>query len=448
MRKTADAAKAVLKGILGFGFGIQTVLGIFWMCFSIRDPQTFPGNWGALYRGLQELTGERKQILCVIQLGVGFYAGYCLLRALCPERGLRNMAGSLALLTFPMAMQCHLSIAPYSLISSFFLLELAVLVPGLRRSQGEEPAERQAAGALLKGLAGGGGCWFFLTLLLPEYFLLGAIPLGLTLLLGLREFRKAPGRLARAFLLLAVCGGITAGAGTLAGDGNYLPDRETVSYSLFHRISWPTLWVDWERWPEEVRGALDYSKVWEASEHADVMEEYFRPRMLEVFGEEKAQEYYRKLSGISWDQHKSRILRQTAADALGYCATPLILQLQLRGRGYDSYSGRNYEFMTMCAPMLTKYYVRYGCRWFGGMLAVMALLALLTFPEHRRRADQPGLRVFLLCLFWAGTVAAFYALRGAGKLDYKATVGGNLLWLAAALFLCRPEASAEDAKTC
>lgn len=424
MKKAAGAAAAVLKGILCIGFGIQAAFGILWMYCSIRAPQEYAGDWGVIYRALQAAAKGCPQILCVLQLGVGFCAGCGFLRALGIEKKALNRAGSLVLLTFPMAMQCHLSIAPYSLVSSLFLLELSALIPGMRREWNP--------GVFFGGLAWGGGCWFLLTMLLPEYFLLGAVPLVLALLPGLRQLLKQPRGLVPALLMLAAFGGMTAGTGMLAGDEGYLPDRETVAYSLFHRLSWPTLWTDWRMWPKEVRDVVGEEAVWAGSEYADAADEYIRCRIEEQFGAEKAAEYFSELATISWNQHKGWIIRKIGGDALGYCATPLILPLQLEGRGYDSCSGRNYEFMTMCAPKLTKYYVRYSCRWFVIMLVVSALLAILVLAENRGRIKGAWLRTVLLCLFWSAAITAAYTLRGAGRMDYKATAGINLLWLAGA----------------
>ncbi|MCM1025730.1 MAG: hypothetical protein NC432_04805 [Roseburia sp.] len=431
MKKAAGAAGAILRGILWMGFGIQAVLGFLWMCCNIRSPREFAGDWGALYRWIQGITGGT--VLSAIQLGIGFYAGYCFLQALCPGRGKWRLLGSLAFLTFPMAMQCHLSVAPYSLISSLFLLELAALIPGLRQKKDGEKPEERGADAFFRGLAGGGACWFLLTLLLPEYLLLGAIPMVLALLFALRDLIKKPRVLALAVLLLAAWGGITAGAGALAGDGKYLPDREAAAYALFHRAVWPTLWEDQVQWPEEVREATGDDMLWTASRRVDAPEEYFRPRMLERFGDEGAAGYYLELSKISWSLHKAWTVRQIAGDALGYCATPPILSLQLSGRGYDSCSGRNYEFMAIYAPRLTKCYVRYSGRWFVVMIGVSALLTVAALLEGSVRLSGTGLRILVLCLFWAGAVTAFYTLRRAGGMDYKASVGVNLLWLAGAL---------------
>lgn len=429
MRQAAKAATAVLRGILCIGFAVQAALGILWMCLNIREPQEFAGEWGILYCAFQGLGGECPQILCVIQLGIGFFAGCVFLRTLRPGKKILNRGGSLALLTFPMALQCHLSIAPYSLVSSLFLLELSALIPGTVRGQD--------FAVYFRGLAKGGCCWFFLTLLLPEYFLLGAVPLALALLLGLRDLIRRPRSLGLALLLLAAVGGMTAGTCALSGD-RCLPDRETMAFSLFHRITWPTLWADWVVWPQEAQDAVGYDAMWAGTERPDAAAEYIRPRMLEQFGSERAVEYYSELSEISWNRHKSWIMRKVAADALGYCATPLILPLQLAGRGYDSYTGRNYELMAMCTPRLTKYYVGYSCRWFLILLIVSICLALSVYAEKRGKIRGPWMRAVLLCLLWAGAITVAYTLRGAGRMDYKATVGINLLWLAGAwLLYCR-----------
>lgn len=433
MKRAAGSAGAVLRGILFIGFSIQILFGIAWMCANLFRAQEFQGSWGSLYRAACSLTGRQRWILYAVQLSAGGYAAHRFLGRIRRVDAWWDVWRCLAMLAFPPAMQCHLAISPYSLVSSLFLLELSAVLPEKKKRSGEAAGDRTSG--LAGKLARGGLCWFFLTLLLPEYFLLGAAPLLLGLLSELPSLR---GRLRRFFgcvLLLAAFGGMIAGTCVLTEGGGYLPNREKAAFALFHRVSWPSLWADHEDWPEEVRLVTE-KDVWNASLHADDPERILRPVMLEEFGAERAAGYYLELAKISWEEHRSWTIRQIGWDVLGYGVTPLILPRQLEGMGYASYSGRNYELMFMHTPRLTKAYVNYGCWWFAVMLPTSALLGLALAFEEPKRWKGWRLTPLLLCLLWAGLVTAAYTMRGAGRMDYKCSVGVNLLWLAAALLLC------------
>ena len=447
MKKAARHFSVILKGILITGFSIQIAFGAVWMCFHFGCMQEFGGSEGILYRGLRALTGGQYWILYLLQLSVGFYAGYDFFRTFCPEGHFWNSWRSLVLLSFPMAMQCHMALSPCSLVSSCFLLELSgvlAIVRGDAVTKRTSHTKGKAAHRIftegtgfLRNLVRGGLCWLALSLLLPEYFILGGIPLVLAVLFRLPVLRKRLPELGAAVLVLSVCGGVILGIGGLSGEKGYVPDRESVCFALFSRMAWPTLWPDSEHWPMEVQEAAA-GCVWESSQQADNMQIILRPRLREKFGDRQAAQYYLQMAAYSWKRRTPLIIRQIGGDFLGYCMTPLILPMQLEGEAYASYSGRNYEMMFQDTPLLTKYYVRYGCKWFAVMLVLASMLAALNriCRRERRKSCNENRKRFaqvLICLVPAGIVTAVYTFCGAGVMDYKRTVAVVLLWLAAAL---------------
>ena len=110
---------------------------------------------------------------------------------------------------------------------------------------------------------------------------------------------------------------------------------------------------------------------------------------------------------------------------MGYGATAIIFRMQLEGKSYDSYTGRNYEAMRGNSPILTKYYVEYGCWWFGCCLILTVILTLLRMRERRR---VPWGMIFL-DISISGILIVALTMRGAGMMDYKYTVAVNALWL-------------------
>ncbi len=424
MKKLAGAVSVIAGGILFLSFGVQIVLGIVWMCLNMTHFQEFNVECGVLYRALRSAAGDCFGILYVLQLCAACCAGYLFLRRIHPGGRGWNLWGSLTLLTFPMAMQCHLSVSPYSLAGSLFLLELSFAIAAARGRESRVFIE----------LAGVGGCWLVLTLFLPEYCCLGAVPLALAVLVRLPMFLRRLRRLGAAVLLIAAFAGLTVGAVRLTGGTMYLQTGESAAFAFFHRMTWPTLWIDHEGWPEEVR-AVAAEQAWEVSRRADNPQRILRSVMRDRFGDELAAGYYLQMAKHSWDMHAYMIVRQIGWDALGYGATPLILPLQLAGEAYDSYSGRNYEFMINHTPLLTKYYVDYVCRFFGIMLVSAAFLLVSVLARRGAGAVRKLVAPVLICALSSAAVVAFYTMRGAGMMDYKCTIAVNLLWLAGALSL-------------
>ena len=100
-----------------------------------------------------------------VQILIAFYAGVIFLRA-CGVTGKKIFLcwGSLALLTFPCAMQSHLAVLPNSPGYSFLLLELSAVIRILRQDAVAEDGETTAPDRPLHGLFEAGIWWALSTL--------------------------------------------------------------------------------------------------------------------------------------------------------------------------------------------------------------------------------------------------------------------------------------------
>ncbi len=414
MKKVAGVFCRAGKGILLIGFSIQIILGLVWMCCNIIEGQKFGAPSGWLYPFLLRVVGDGVWILYLLQLGLAYYAARRFLAPLLPGGIFWRIWGSLALLTIPMALQCHMAALPYSAVSSLFLLELCSC---RKMFQG---------GNLVRETAAGAACWLILWALLPEYGLFGAVPLVLTLLVqcGMR-----PGEGKR---VVAGCQVVAAFGGILGGLQGLLPApagrKVTWEQALASRFAWPNLWNDSQAWPSDLAEAAG-NCVWEASATPGQMEQILFPVIDEAAGE-VAGEFYVKMAQIAWQKDKTRIMKEIVWDVLGYGAAPAILQLQLTARGYDSYSGRNYEIMFLHTPVLAKYYVAYACWWFVAALGVGLLAGVAGCLEGRLGPGRGKLYFAGVCVVSAGGMILAYTMRGAGMMDYKCTVSILELWMA------------------
>ena len=388
MRDWAAHARAVVKGMLFIGFSVQIGLGIAWMADSFGQVQDFGESGSALYEGIYGLLGETPWVMYLLQLGAAFMAGHFLLGRfglLFTDSSVRreDLAGrafslwrGFALLTVPFALQCHMALLPYSLMSSLYLTALGLLTEGLRTRKDKEARRRSLC----------------LTLLSVFCLLLGGMLSGAFD----RERMQQPGH--------------------------------SLEGAMASRFAWSYIWQDQDCWSPELRETVR-DVLWETSFCPGNMN-LLQTVLEERLGKETARGYYLEIARTGWERHAPMVVRQIGWDMLGYIAAPAVFPLQMKGHAYDSYSGRNYEIMRDHAPVLTRYYVDYGCGWFGCCLFLALLLSL------SRGLREKITRNLLTAGGWALAAvlpALALTMRGAGMMDYKYTIAVNELWLVWAL---------------
>lgn len=426
MKKTVGHLITLLKGILFIGFSIQIIFGLVWMCFNFMQVQAFGEPEGTLYPLLLQIFGSVPQIMYLLQLGFAWFCTGKLLKPIVRGKTIWQNWYVLVLLTLPFAMQCHMALLPYSFVCSLLFLEVSFCRNAMAAEQGISCVE----------LTKGASCWLILAMLLPEYRWLGGIPLALMVLFRIPTLAKTLRRMAYSLLIIAAFGGIIAGLGRLSGVSE--EQGKSFWFSLAHRISWPTVWYDAGRWPEELKTAAE-PILWETTYNSGNMERLFKPAVENAVGTQQAENYYRRMITVAWQLHSSAIIRQMGGDALVYVLPQMILPLQLEGRGYDSFSGRNYEIMLGKHFRLTKYYVNYSCWWFVVAFGTALLLAVLRIAVGEKLIERRVPGFLMICALSAGAVTVYYIMRGAGMSDYKCTLAVSAVWTVWMLYCMRRE---------
>lgn len=440
MQKAIRHILAVLGRMLVIGSLFQILLGVLWIGANFGRFQEFGDSLfyievskslvcdeytGILYpvllmlvRGMERLLPiPYTFVMHILQLVVSGYAGVCLLRAFGVEKRITLIWGSLVLLTLPMAVQCHLAILPNSLALAAFMLELSY---GIALAQQEKPGQY---GLLCKMNL----FWLLGALLLPEYGYLGAIPVIILWVHHFCKYRKAAGRRVVYHLLLVV-----AFAGMLTGiqhltqqEGAYGRAAGTWESALFRRVTWTVLEESYEQWPSDIYAVCSADVMDETILYADEMERVLQPYLEETVGIERARQFYRETIPQVFAANRVKLLREIAWDIACYTLPPLVLDMVLEGRGYDSYAGRNYEIMKAESPVLTKHYINYGAWWFGVGICLAFVMKMLMAVQ-RRKCNWMS---FVLCVIPAGGFALWYTLQGAGVGDYKNGLFAGVMWL-------------------
>jgi len=198
------------------------------------------------------------------------------------------------------------------------------------------------------------------------------------------------------------------------------------SVKLTERIAWTTLYKSFNRMPDESWYAIDYFKMGESTHEVLGVRTILAPSLTEELGEEKAAELLSELRALSWEYEKKQIIKEIAWDTVGYTLSPVVLQLQLEGRAYESYSGMNYRELLQNNPGLGNLYAEYSCWWF-----VVALISgmLIWIENWIKKTIRISGREFLAVVVTEVGMIIWYTMDGAGRMDYKNTLFVLCSWL-------------------
>lgn len=432
MRKAAERITAVLSRVIVIGFSIQIVFGVLWAVLNFAKLQEF-GESYFYVQNISMITKGAEKIIrlpyyCVlytIQLALAGFSSYWFLGKFSKLSKPMCVWGSLALLTVPMNLQCHLAVLPYSLAASFFLLGIGCAVEQIFFK------EAFALRGFLKMLV----CFLVCALLLPEYLYLGAVPILLLLLFRLVQVfnkKETVKRFCCEIALAAVFAGMIIGVNALTKEERYYGSAaKSVEASLASRFAWTSLLEYTKEWPGEIGAVIDEETLRSSAYYADNMALLFEPFVEKTLGEDGAKAFYKEIARIAWERNSAHIKHEIAWDIVGYTFSPTVLQLQLTGRAYEAYSGRNYEIMRQYSPVLTRMYVDYGCWWFMvsiGIAAVILGFALIVKALDRNALSREVVWSVLLVLFSLGGMILWYTMQGAGMLDYKKTIAVTCFW--------------------
>lgn len=460
---------------LFLGISVQILLGI---CWSVRSFGIFP-EFGDSYTWLK----AAETLVCDDYMGIGyplflmltkgiesissipytffvytvqiltaFYTGTVFLRA-CGVTGKKLFLcwGSLALLTFPCAMQSHLAVLPNSLGYSFLLLELSAVIRILRQDAAAENCGTIASARPLHGLFEAGIWWALSTAFVVENLYLGLVPLIALWLIHLWQLRSGKLEQKRAgqelVLLLAMAGILFTLVPLWQTPGRYGKAENTVSAAMMRRFSWTHMREEeeYDEWPEQLRTWLTWDETRYAGYYAGTMEAGIQKTLEDRFGKEEAQKIFREYAGYYLKTYTSDNIHQIVWDCLGYAMPTVLLQLLLDGRGYDSLSGRNVDIMMTGDPKLTEVLLKYSSWWFLSGIAVILVAGMVCgiTAMHGRKKEKPlrdrsvwntekvslFWKISGVCAITAAVMIVWYAMRDAGCLDYKNGLLPGSLWL-------------------
>lgn len=335
--------------------------------------------------------------------------------------------GGLYLLTVPLCVQWHLSILPQSLISAVFLLLLGLCI---RATGNGDYCNRSFAIEVCI-------LWAIMTLLVPDYWWLAAVPVIYAAHLFARKngLKGLAGFVVVAVLTSVLAVGTNKAVQTPGSSGKI---QRSLGASMVSRMVWPNFDTTYFFWPDEIKDVMTLEEGREISSHADQVQMVFGPLVEETYGKEKADNMYWQMAISCLKVRTKEIVRAIWEDLVAYLFAPWQVKTQLDGSGL-SYSGWNYDKMKIDTPRLSRYYMDYGLVSFrvglllsvclGGWKAVRKIrdhgIKGLKMRSLKMRGSKAGGALMVLCVL---SQAVWYTMSGGGMMDYRNVPVVILLW--------------------
>lgn len=263
-----------------------------------------------------------------------------------------------------------------------------------------------------------------------EFRLIGAV----LLLLGLGIVRRWKGAIGiwgkKHFAPVMLC---LVVSGSFAISYGQLKEYDLLT-RLAGRIVWTDLYARYGELSDEERKFVPYWDMVEASEDSLGMETVLVPSMVEKFGEKKSRELLLRMMQMSVKKNKKNLIKEIFWDESGYVLSPVVVMLQWKGRGYESYTGINCRELLLPAPKLGDFYMRYSYCLFAIALCLRIFCWIVQGAKIKK-----GMLVYAAVI--SMLLSGIYTLSGAGKMDYKNTLFILCLWL---LFIVNGEEDTVD----
>ncbi len=368
-------------------------------------------------------------LLYIVQLGMALFASVYMLKFTGWIKGKarsRKLMTALAagyFLTFPLLLQLHMAVLPYSLAMSIAVILICDGFYYLRNTDG-------FSGRALIRLC---GLWLLDVLLVPDYSWLLGIFTGGVLLRVLLKNKIWRMRILTALLSTVLCFGVISTTTQTPGSMGRI--QKSLGASMVSRFVWPYFGWNSFFWDEKITDLLDDKELTFISKYPEEVIYNFGPVLEEKYGREAADDIYWDMAAVSFNLGTKQALIDLGRDFAAYLCPPAALQNQMESNT-SSLLAWNYGRMQEEAPVLTKYYVRVSAIGWNVMCLFGGLLILQLVLSEKRKI-KPGYSQVLLSvsvLF----MALWYTMSGAGVQDYKNVMLISFLWLLPVVrgFLC------------
>ncbi len=451
--KTGKNLSCILGAVIIILLTAQMIAGLIWGVLNFPFIQEYP-DAGEMYRLSSSLKLETDTsiiypallllvrtltadsefasavVMYLIQLCLGFTAWYVFAKDVIGfKKKWIDVWFSLAVLTCPYAMQCHLAVLEYSFVSSFLCLLLTFQI----RFSREWKKEGNTFGLdrALRDISVTSLFWLLLGLTRKEFFFIGAIPVLVLLIMMLERFKAGNGlkKIAPIGVALAFAGIIFMTDG-LFRDHELHTFSDVVKRALYIREAWSEDLNDEYTWPEYITSLSDDEDRYRILHHvrsdAGAVRTWLTPYVASCIGEAETSNSYLVWGVNCFKDNKRKIVKYLALDMVGYVFPPLETEIILRGSEYPGFVATEYDVMSRHTPVFTKYYLRTATVIYILLYPVTILLWILARKKGKANFKLSGI------VLTVASCSVIYSFYGSNVWDPRKALFATCMWIAAA----------------
>lgn len=439
-KRVGNGFLAVVKRLFLVLMGIQILWGLIWLVLNFgREPGFYETGlylkaaeeglideyMGVLYPLLIFLAkwGERLlglpyyMFMYVLQLLSAFWSVQHFLKRIITGKMVRVwMSGYL--LTFPMLLQLHLAILPYSLVCSLFLCLISEGLDYWRE-------KKNISGKALIKLC---GLWLLGFSILPEYgWFMGIFTGGLFLycMLGSKKWRL---RLLMAFVSTILCFGVITNTAQTPGALGRI--QKSMGAAALQRFVWPDFVVNSFFWEEKVTETVAYEDLLYTAQFPEAVIYEFGPLLEEAYGVKEAEAIYLRMAKTNLELNTKQVLVRILKDFGRNLCPPVALQELLKDTDRSA-SSWNYGRLQEHSLIVSKYYFRFAMIGWNLMCPIGILLLCGKYSRKGFLSAKKSWRSFMekSLLIISGLAIVVWYTMSSGMQDYKKMMVISFFWL-------------------
>ena len=370
------------------------------------------------------------EVMYVLQLVLAFVSWYTFAVKVLPfEKRFLRVWFSLAVVTNPFAMQCHLAVLEFSFVSSFLCLLVTFTV---RFSlEWKKLGSRYDLKTAVKHVCVTSLFWMLVSLTRKEFVFIGFFcilillyQIGVNLRAGTKLSKFSP-----VIVFIVFFAVIHLIDGTFRVSTPLLP-TDVIKRSAYTRIAWTEDLANKYVWPQQVTGTVGSNLMGEAMIDPGIVRTRFTGAVEAEYGRKETSDIFAKWFFNSFRDNKKGIIKSALTDMAGYVFPPAENESALSGRLLPGFATGNYDVMRRNNALLTKFYLRLTSTVYI-FLATASVLALIAGKELFRRVRMfaPAAVVILLS-------SLAYTFYGSNVWDHKKALFTTCIWVGLFAALC------------
>ena len=362
-------------------------------------------------------------VMYVLQLVLAFVSWFVFSgKVLNIEKNYQRIWFTLAVITCPFAMLCHLSVLEYSFVSSILCLFITFQIVFMREWKMSENGlgmERALRDTSVVSLF-----WLILALLRKEFIFLGIVPVAVLLITVIRKshFSKKLMNICPV-ILAAVFFVIIAMSDGLFRSSERLGVGDVIKRSLYYRVAWAEDLDELYRWPNYITDIVDRGTMYAVMDDPGMVRTVFTDAVEEKLGTAGATSEMLKWAKLAFMDNKKSIVLDTATEIAGYLFAPFFSEIKLHGIGLPGYSAGIYDVMRRNVPVFTQYYLRAFSVLYCLMLPVSVTGIILRGKKFMLRECVPAGIMLMIA-------SVIYTFSGNNVWDHRKALFATCMWIA------------------